>query len=290
MTIMKEEKNEKEVKEEKKEGAEGEEQTEESEEKEEQEGEEEIKEESTKTKLIKKARKVAKETGTDVDIYAWKPKTRLGLLVRDSALGLLPPEKAVDDMEKVFDTGLPIKEPEIVDILLPNLDDEVLFVNMVQRMTDSGRRVKFSVSVVVGNNDGFVGLGTTKGKEVGPTIRKAIDIAKLNIIPVKRGCGSWECGCGNPHSIPFAVKGKCGSVEVVLKPAPLGIGLACSDVAKHVLRMGGVKDVWSFARGQTRTTMNFAGAIFDAVKHTMLMHTTEKTEKRLNIKRGKIGV
>ena len=50
-------------------------------------------------------------------------------------------------------------EPEIVDVLLPEIDDEVIDVNMVQRMTDSGRRVKFVISVAVGNNDGFVGFG-----------------------------------------------------------------------------------------------------------------------------------
>ena len=93
---------------------------------------------------------------------------------------------------------------------------------MVQRMTDSGRRVRFGVTCAVGNADGFIGVGRAKGKEVGPTIRKAIDNAKLNMIEIKRGCGSWECGCGKPHTLPFEVIGRCGSVTVGLKPAPRG--------------------------------------------------------------------
>src|SRR5690606_32161109 len=116
----------------------------------------------------------------------------------------------------------PLREPEIVDILLPELKDEVLDLNMVQRMTDSGRRVRFAVTCAVGNGDGFIGLGRAKGKEVGPTIRKAIDNAKLNMIEIKRGCGSWECGCGTAHSLPMTVVGKCGSVEVTLRSAPRG--------------------------------------------------------------------
>jgi small subunit ribosomal protein S5 len=74
---------------------------------------------------------------------------------------------------------------------------------MVQRMTDSGRRIKFVISVAVGNNDGFIGFGQAKGKEVGSSIRRAIDNAKLNMIEIRRGCGSWQCGCGKPHTVPY---------------------------------------------------------------------------------------
>ena len=86
----------------------------------------------------------------------WEPKTKLGKLVRSGE---------IKTMGNALDTGLPIREPEIVDILLPELDDEVIDVNMVQRMTDSGRRVKFVITVAVGNNNGYVGFGQAKGKE-----------------------------------------------------------------------------------------------------------------------------
>src|SRR3990170_8890078 len=115
----------------------------------------------------------------------WVPNTKLGKLVLKGE---------ITTFDEALATGYPVREPEIVDILLPELEDEVLDVNMVQRMTDSGRRVNFAITVVVGNADGFVGLGRARGREVGPAIRKAIDNAKLNMIEVRRGCGSWECG------------------------------------------------------------------------------------------------
>ena len=211
----------------------------------------------------------------------WTPRTRLGERIRSGE---------ITTMHDALRTGLPLREPEIVDILLPNLEDEVLDVNMVQRMTDSGRRVRFSITVVVGNRDGYVGLGQFKGKEVGPSIRKAIDNAKLNLIEVKRGCGSWECGCGTTHTIPFQVQGKSSSVEVVLKPAPRGVGLATGDVAKHILRLAGFDDVWGFTKGQTRTTVNYAKAVFAALEQMSTIRVREGQAKALGIREGSVEV
>jgi small subunit ribosomal protein S5 len=127
--------------------------------------------------------------------------------------------------EQALATGLPIREVEIVDALLPGIEDDVLAVNMIQRMTDSGRRVRFNVLCVVGNSDGYVGLAICKGKEVAPTIKKAIDKAKLNLIPVMRGNGSWESGGGPGTSVPLKITGRSGSTRVTLMPAPAGKGL-----------------------------------------------------------------
>ena len=207
----------------------------------------------------------------------WIPKTKLGKLVKDGE---------ITNISDALNMGLTLREPEIVDILLPDLEDEVLDVNMVQRMTDSGRRVKFAITTVVGNQDGYVGLGHAKGKEVGPAIRKAIDNAKINIMEIKRGCGSWECGCGKPHSLPFAVKGKSGSVEVFLKPAPRGIELAVGNIARHVLRLAGIKDAWGSTRGSTRTTVNYSKAIIDALRKTSEMKVSNEQIKSLHIARG----
>ena len=210
----------------------------------------------------------------------WIPKTKLGMLVKDGD---------ITNISDALGLGLPLREPEIVDILLPDLDDEVLDVNMVQRMTDSGRRVKFAITTVVGNLDGYVGLGHSKGKEVGPAIRKAIDNAKINIIEIKRGCGSWECGCGKPHSLPFGVKGKSGSVEVYLKPAPRGIDLAVGNIAKHILRLAGIKDAWGSTRGETRTTVNYSKAIIEALRKTSEMKISDQQMKSLHIAKGALG-
>ncbi|GFO97995.1 30S ribosomal protein S5P [groundwater metagenome] len=192
----------------------------------------------------------------------WMPQTRLGKLVK---------EGQVTTMNEALESGLPIRESKIVDALIPEIRDEVLDINMVQRMTDSGRRVKFRATVIVGNGDGFIGIGEGKDVQVGIAIKKAIDTAKMNVKGIKRGCGSWECGCGLGHTVPFTVKGKVGSVTVELKPAPRGLGLASGGTAKKVLEIAGIKDVWARATGETRTTLNFARATYNALISTTTM-------------------
>ncbi|MBC7081491.1 MAG: 30S ribosomal protein S5 [Thermoplasmatales archaeon] len=210
----------------------------------------------------------------------WTPKTKLGKLVANGE---------ITSMSKVLKSGLPLREVEIVDLLLPEIEDEVIDVNMVQRMTDSGRRTKFRVTVAIGNKDGFVGIGQAKDREVGMAIRKAVDNAKLNIIEISRGCGSWECGCGMPHTLPFTVEGKSGSVRVLLKPAPRGVGLAVGNVAKVVLRLAGIQDAWGIAKGHTKTTINYGKAVFDALRNTTLYKIPEDKKKKLNIVSGMVG-
>ena len=214
-------------------------------------------------------------------LMEWLPKTRLGQLVKSGE---------ISKMSDALSSGLPLREPEIVDFLVPEIEDEVIDVNMVQRMTDSGRRIKFVITVAVGNNDGFIGLGQAKGKEVGSSIKKAIDNAKLNVIEIRRGCGSWECGCRKPHTLPFAVTGKSGSVEVTFKPAPHGIGLATGDVAKKILRLAGVNDCWAFTTGKTKTIVNYAKAVFNALEQNAETRITERERKSLGIFSGSIGL
>ena len=186
----------------------------------------------------------------------WIPKTELGELVQQGLITL----------DKIFQNNLVVKEKEIIDILLPQLAEDVAIIKMVQQMSASGQRSKFKAVVLVGA-DGFIGIGAAKSREVGPAIRKAIDKAKLSVVPVIRGCGSKECGCGGTHSIPFKINGKCGSIRVQLIPAPAGVGLACADKVKQVLRLCGIEDIWSKTFGDTRTTENLVKATFDALKN-----------------------
>ena len=218
--------------------------------------------------------------GTWDHLDEWLPKTGLGKRVLRGE---------ITTIGQALRSGLPLREHEIVDFLLPELDDEVLDVNMVQRMTDSGRRIGFVITVVVGNNDGYVGVGRLRGREVGPAIRKTIDHAKLDMIEVKRGCGSWECGCLTPHSLPFKVVGRSGSVELTLKPAPQGAGLALAPVARSVVRLSGIKDAWGFARGHTKTTVNYAFAAADALRQTMKYKVTPEQAQRLHILSGPVA-
>lgn len=217
----------------------------------------------------------------DRKLTDWEPKTRLGRLVQAGT---------ISTMSEALASGLPIREPEIVDLLVPGMEDEVLDVNMVQRMTDSGRRVKFAITAVVGNKDGYVGIGQAKGKEVGPSIRKAIDNAKMNVIEIKRGAGSWESGPGAPPtSVPFKIEGKCSSVRVAIKPAPQGTGLATGAVARHILGLAGIKDAWASTSGQTQTTTNYAKAVFDALTKLNTTRINPRLAEKFNIVSGPIG-
>lgn len=208
------------------------------------------------------------------DKEEWEPRTNLGRMVK---------EGAISDIDEIFEKGLPIMELEIVDHLLPDLEEEVMDVNLVQRMHKSGRKVNFRVIVAVGNKNGYVGLGQGKAREVGPAIRKAVDNAKFNIIKVRRGCGDWGCVCGKEHTVPFKVNGKSGSVRVTLIPAPGGVGLAIGDVGKTILKLAGIDDVWSATSGQTQTTVNFAQATFEALKQLSRIKAQEKDLKNLGV-------
>jgi small subunit ribosomal protein S5 len=204
----------------------------------------------------------AYESSVEVE---WQPRTLVGKLVK---------EGKIRSLSEIFERNLPILEPEIVDYLIgPELKYETVDVTLVQKMTDAGRINRFRVVVVLGNENGFVGVGQGKARQLRTAIEKAIRNAKLNIAPVRRGCGSWECLCNEPHSVPFTVRGKSGSVEVVLKPAPRGTGLVAGDAAKVVLRLAGIRDVWSFTKGETRTTINFVKATFNALKQTYKLVT-----------------
>ena len=210
----------------------------------------------------------------------WVPRTRLGRLVK---------EGHVNSLEEVLRSNYVVRESEIVDMLFPDLRQEVVDVSLVQRQSDSGQQKSFRITVVVGNGEGVIGIGIGKASEFVPAVRAAEVRAKLNITMFRRGCGSWECGCKKPHTVPFSVNGKSGSVEVTFRPAPHGIGLATGDVAKKILELAGVKDCWAFTKGQTKTIVNYAKAVFDALKKNAEMRISQDEIKKISIMSGSIG-
>lgn len=189
----------------------------------------------------------------------WKPRTKVGQLVKEGKIA---------SMKELFERNYSITEPEIVDVLLPKMKYEVMDIRMVQKQTDAGEISKYKVLIVMGNMDGYVSYGNGKAKQLRVAIQKAIKDAKMNIIAVRRGCGSWECTCGEAHSLPFKVYGKAGSVEVLLMPAPKGTGLVVGPALKTLLTYAGIKDAWSLTRGATYTTENFIKAGYNALYNT----------------------
>ncbi|MFW9928760.1 MAG: 30S ribosomal protein S5 [Candidatus Thorarchaeota archaeon] len=192
----------------------------------------------------------------------WNPRTKLGRMVKDGE---------ITSIQEIFLQNKRIQDIEIVDTLVPGLEETILDVKRVQRQTDAGRKTAFQAIAAVGNRNGIIGVASGKDVGMGTAIRNAIKNAKLSIIPVKRGCGSWECACHDPHSIPVSVEGHCASVSAKLLPAPRGLGLVTGEAAKKVLKLAGIQDVWSRTSGDTRTTSNYVKAVFEALKATYYM-------------------
>ena len=130
----------------------------------------------------------------------------------------------------------------------------------VQKQTRAGQRTRFKAFVAIGDYNGHVGLGVKCSKEVATAIRGAIILAKLSIVPVRRGF--WGNKIGQPHTVPCKVTGKCGSIWVRLIPAPRGTGIVSAPVPKKLLQMAGIEDCYTSARGSTGTLGNFGEFFF----------------------------
>ena len=206
------------------------------------------------------------------ELESWIPKTKLGKLVK---------EKKIKDIDEILEK-YKILEPQIIDSLL-NLKTDLLLIGQAkgkfgggkrrawrqtQRKTAESNASTFSCMVTVGDEKGHIGLGLGRSKETLPARSKALRKAKLNIVRIERGCGSFDCICHEKHSIPFKVEGKCGSLRITLWPAPQGAGLVVGDELKKILALAGIKDVYSKTFGNTRTTINLAKACFYALQKT----------------------
>lgn len=227
------------------------------------------------------------------DLGAWQPRTSLGRQVKT---------KEITDIDKLLDEGRTILEAEIVDTLLPELGTELLLVGQAkgkfgggqrrvfkntQKKTREGNKPKFTVMAVVGDRNGHVGIGTGSSKETVPAREKAIRQAKINVFKIRRGSGSWESASVNePHTIPFAVEGKCGSVIVRLMPAPKGKGRTVEKECAKVLELAGVQDVWSKSYGQTKNKMNMIRALEKALKKLSTTKVRTQDVERLSIVEG----
>ena len=244
--------------------------------------------------LKKRADELAEEAKPGFDVEGWTPKTELGMKVKTGE---------ITDIDQILNHGEKILEPEIVDILIPELENELLLIGQskgkfgggqrrvfkqTQKKTKEGNKPRFATMCIVGNKNGYVGIGYGKAKETVPAREKAKTKAKLNLIKIRRGNGSWEDTSTEAHSIPFKVKGKCGSAEITLMPAPKGTGLVIENECAKILEMAGIKNIWSMTRGQTKVKINLVKACENALKKLMKTKIAEKHNQALSIVEGRI--
>ncbi|MBI3623793.1 30S ribosomal protein S5 [Candidatus Pacearchaeota archaeon] len=214
-------------------------------------------------------------------VLGWKVKTKLGKDVKNGK---------ITNIDQILNSKKKILEPEIVDFLL-NLKSDLISIGQskgkfgggkrrawrqTQRKTEEGNVPTFSTMAIVGDESGHIGFGTGKAKETLPARDKAIRKAKLNVIRVVRDCAGFDCACSELHTIPFKVNGKAGSVRITLIPAPQGTGLVVGNELKKVLKLVGIKDVYSKTFGTQRTSFNLIKACIDALKKTNVNLEGEK--------------
>lgn len=150
------------------------------------------------------------------------------------------------------------------------LEETVVSIGRVTKVTKGGRHFRFSATVVVGNRKGLVGIGTGKSNEVPEAIKKAIQAANKNVIKVALMEG---------RTIPHEATGKVGRASVLIKPAKEGTGIIAGGAARAVLELAGVKDIVSKSLG-ANTKINVAKATLEALK-------MQKTPAKVAVLRGK---
>ena len=225
-------------------------------------------------------------TEKKIDKDVWKPRTSVGKKVK---------EGSIKDIDGVLDSNTKILEPEIVDLLLPNMATDLLMVGQskgkfgggqkrvfrqTQKKTQEGNKPKFATIAVIGNSDGYVGIGYGKSKETVPAREKSIRNAKINLIKIRRGCGDWRCGCKEPHTVPFTVEGKAGSVIVKLMPAPKGSNLKVEKECQKILNFAGIKDIYS-KTSKSKTKMGLIKSCFDALRSLSQVKVRNSTMEKV---------
>lgn len=234
---------------------------------------EEKSEEILEEEIEKEKAKIEEEKKKNI-LFSWTPKTKLGKEVKEGKI------KNIDEIlgkRKIL-------EEQIVDYLL-NVKTDLISIGQskgkfgggkrrawkqTQRKTAEGNIPTFSTMAVIGDENGHLGIGMGRAKETLPARDKAMRKAKLNIMKINRTCSSFDCSCSEPHTIPFKATGKSGSVRVTLIPAAQGTGLVVGDELKKVMKLVGIKDIYSKTFGQKRTSFNLVRACVYALKKTSI--------------------
>ena len=150
----------------------------------------------------------------------------------------------------------------IVDASKLDLKTTIVSIRRVAKTVKGGRNMRFSVTIVVGDGEGHVGVGLGKAQEIPEAVRKATEDAKKKIIEVP------TVGTTIPHNII----GKFGSSTVQMFPAPQGTGVIAGGSARAVVELAGIKDIVTKSHG-SNNKINGVKATLEGLK---LLRTKEE--------------
>ena len=162
------------------------------------------------------------------------------------------------------------KQEKVMDPKKKLLDEKVITISRVTKVTKGGRHFRFAATVVVGDRKGTVGFGTGKANEVQDAVKKAIQSATKNVVRIP---------LVEERTLPHEATGVSGAARVLVKPAKAGTGIIAGGSVRAVLELAGVKDVVSKSLG--------SNSKINVVRATMNALTSQRSAEHIAALRGK---